>query len=122
HPVTNGLVEAPEIKQNILTRDRDEYEPFDLDIDHPLRPNLRPGAPVGWHIPAVGGDPLFANLEALYESLSPSLRGYLDTLQAIHVRDDAAVGRPPPPRFDGRDNGPFAALHPLARVAPQTRK
>ena len=23
HPITNGLVDAPEIKQNILTRDRD---------------------------------------------------------------------------------------------------
>jgi alpha-ketoglutarate-dependent taurine dioxygenase len=141
HPVTNGLREAPEIKQNILTRDRDEYAPFDLDIDHPLRPNLRPRAPVGWHIditfvanpnsvtflravqiPSVGGDTLFANLEALYESLSPSLRGYLDTLQAIHVRDDAAVGRPPAPRFDGREPGPFAALHPLVRVHPETGK
>jgi alpha-ketoglutarate-dependent taurine dioxygenase len=141
HPVTNGLADAPEIKQNILTRDRDEYAPFDLDIDHPLRPNLRPRAPVGWHIditfvanpnsltflrgvqiPAVGGDTLFANLEALYESLSPSLRGYLDTLQAIHVRDDAAVGRPPPPRFDGREPGPFAAIHPLVRVHPETGK
>ena len=139
HPITNGLVEAPEIKQNILTRDRYEYAPFDLDIDHPLRPNLRSRAPVGWHIditfvanpnsvtflravqiPPVGGDTLFANLEALYESLSPSVRGYLDTLQAIHVRDDAAVGRPPEPRFDGRKPGPFAALHPLVRVHPET--
>src|SRR5580704_3898923 len=141
HPVTNGLIEAPEIKQNILTRDRDEYAPFDLDIDHPLRPNLRPRAPVGWHIditfvanpnsvtflravqiPAVGGDTLFANLEALYEGLSPSLRGYLDTLQAIHARDDAAVGKPPAPRFDGRQPGPFASLHPLVRVHPETGK
>ncbi|MEJ0066530.1 MAG: TauD/TfdA family dioxygenase [Caulobacteraceae bacterium] len=65
---------------------------------------------------------MFANLEALYESLSPSLRGYLDTLQAIHVRDDAAVGRPPGPRFDGREPGPFAALHPLVRVHPETGK
>jgi taurine dioxygenase len=141
HPVTNGLAQTPEIKENILSRDRDEYAPFDLDIEHPLRPALRPRAPVGWHIditfvanpnsvtllravqiPPVGGDTLFANLEALYDSLSPSLRGYLDTLQAIHVRDDAAVGRPPSPRFDGRDAGPFAALHPLVRVHPETGK
>jgi taurine dioxygenase len=139
HPITNGLVEQPEIKQNILTRDRDEYAPFDLDIAHPLRPALRPRARAGWHIditfvanpnsitflrgvqiPAVGGDTLFANLEALYDSLSPSLASYLDTLQAIHVRDDAAVGRPPAPRFDGREPGPFAALHPLVRVHPET--
>jgi taurine dioxygenase len=68
----------------------------------------------------VGGDTLFVDLEALYESLSPSLRAWLDTLQAIHVRDDAAVGKPPPPRFDGRQPGPFAALHPLVRVHPET--
>jgi taurine dioxygenase len=139
HPITNGLVDQPAIKQNVLTRDRDEYAPFDLDVAHPLRPALRPRAPAGWHIditfvanpnsitflrgvqiPAVGGDTLFANLEALYDSLSPSLASYLDTLQAIHVRDDAAVGRPPGPRFDGREPGPFAALHPLVRVHPET--
>ena len=139
HPITNGLRNLPEIKENVLTRDRGEYASFDLSVDHPLRPALRSRGRVGWHIditfvanpnaitflrgveiPTVGGDTLFANLEALYEALSPSLRGWLDTLQAIHVRDDAAVGRPPPPRFDGRQGGPFAALHPLVRVHPET--
>jgi taurine dioxygenase len=141
HPIRNGLTEAPEIMENVLSRDAGEYAGFDIDLDHPLRPALRPRAPVGWHIditfvanptsvtllrgvqiPEVGGDTLFANLEALYESLSPSLRGYLDTLQAIHARDDAAVGRPPKPRVDGREPGPFAALHPLVRVHPDTGK
>ena len=141
HPITNGLREQPEIKQNILTRDRGEYASFDVDIDHPLRPAVRPRSRAGWHIditfvanpnsitflrgveiPPVGGDTLFANLEALYESLSPSLRGYLDTLQAIHARDDASVGRPPAERLDGREAGPFASLHPLVRVHPETGK
>ncbi len=141
HPIQNGLRQAPEIKENILSRDSGEYAGFDPDLDHPLRPLLRPRAPVGWHIditfvanptsvtllrgveiPDAGGDTLFVNLEALYESFSPSLRGYLDTLQAIHVRDDAAVGRVPAPRFDGREPGPFAALHPLVRVHPETGK
>jgi alkyl sulfatase len=139
HPIKNGLTHAPEIMENVLSDDRDIYAGYDLDVDHPLRPALRPRARIGWHIditfmanptavtflrgveiPPVGGDTMFANLEALYESLSPSLRGWLDTLQAIHVRDDAAVGRPPKERFDGRSTGPFAALHPLVRVHPQT--
>ncbi len=141
HPITNGLPEHPEIKQNILTRDRDEYAGFDVSAEHPLRPLGRPRLRAGWHIditfvanpnsitflrgvriPPVGGDTLFANLEALYEGLSPSLRGYLDGLRAIHARDDAAVGRPPAPRDDGRAPGPFASLHPLVRVHPETGK
>jgi taurine dioxygenase len=138
HPVTNGLPHQPEIKENILGVN-DDYASFELNEQHPLRPALRPRNRAGWHIditfvanpnsitllrgvkiPPVGGDTLFVNLQALYESLSPSLRGYLDTLQAIHVRDDAAVGRPPEPRIDGRQPGPFAALHPLVRVHPET--
>jgi taurine dioxygenase len=138
HPITNGLPEQPEIKRNVLSHGG-EYTAFDVSVDHPLRRAGGPKLRAGWHIditfvanpnsitflrgveiPPVGGDTLFANLEALYEGLSPSLRGYLDTLQAIHARDDAAVGRPPAPRFDGREPGPFASLHPLVRVHPET--
>jgi alpha-ketoglutarate-dependent sulfate ester dioxygenase len=141
HPITNGLPQQPEIKRNVLSRDGGEYAAFDVSVDHPLRRAGGPRLRAGWHIditfvanpnsisflrgvqiPSVGGDTLFANLEALYENLSPSLRGYLDTLQAIHARDDAAVGKPPAPRFDGREPGPFASLHPLVRVHPETGK
>jgi alpha-ketoglutarate-dependent taurine dioxygenase len=140
HPITNGLPEQPEIKRNILSKGG-EYTAFDVSVDHPLRRAGGPKLRAGWHIditfvanpnsitflrgveiPPVGGDTLFSNLEALYDGLSPSLRGYLDTLQAIHARDDAAVGRPPAPRFDGREPGPFASLHPLVRVHPETGK
>jgi taurine dioxygenase len=139
HPITNGLVDHPEIKENILSRDAGEYAGYDVSAAHPLRPAARPRSRAGWHIditfvanpnsitflrsvvaPEAGGDTLFVNLEALYESLSPPLRAWLDTLQALHARDDAAVGRPPEPRLDGREPGPFASLHPLVRVHPET--
>lgn len=36
-------------------------------------------------LPGIGGDTLFASGEALYERLSPSFAGYLETLQAVHA-------------------------------------
>lgn len=36
-------------------------------------------------LPGNGGDTLFASGEALYERLSPSFAGYLETLQAVHA-------------------------------------
>ena len=115
-------------------------EPEDRRAE-PLRPARRAHAGRGWHIditfvanpaaisilrgvtiPETGGDTLFVDLEALYEGLSAPLRTLVDGLQAIHVRDDEADGTPPEPRFDGRSSGPFAALHPLVRVHPETGK
>jgi len=137
HPITNGLRELPELKVNDLISSRREYASREISVDDPLRPTRRARTRTGWHIditfvanpaaitllrgweiPAFGGDTLFANLEALYEGLSPSLQKYLDGLQAIHVRNDPD----PEPRFDGRPPGPFAALHPLVRVHPETGK
>jgi taurine dioxygenase len=137
HPITNGLRELPELKVNDLSESRREYASRDISVDDPLRPARRARTRTGWHIditfvanpaaisllrgweiPAFGGDTLFANLEALYEGLSPSLQKYLDGLQAIHVRNDPD----PKPRFDGRPPGPFASLHPLVRVHPETGK
>jgi len=137
HPITNGLREIPELKVNNLIESRREYASQDVTVDEPLRSTRRVRTRTGWHIditfvanpasisllrgveiPAFGGDTLFANLEALYEGLSPALRAFLDGLQAIHTRAD----RDPEPRFDGRAPGPFAALHPLVRVHPETGK
>jgi taurine dioxygenase len=137
HPITNGLPELPELKVNNLQTSRQEYAALGVTVNTPLYVPRQRRTRTGWHIditfvanpaaisllrgveiPAFGGDTLFANLEALYESLSPSLRAFLDTLQAIHVRAD----RDPAPRFDGRAPGPFASLHPLVTVHPETGK
>jgi taurine dioxygenase len=74
----------------------------------------------GVKTPEAGGDTLFVNLEALYDGLAPALQTLLDGLRAVHSRDDAANGRPPAPRVGGRTPGPFASLHPLVRVHPET--
>jgi alpha-ketoglutarate-dependent sulfate ester dioxygenase len=139
HPITNGLLERPEIKVNKLFGGIQEYASFRFDADNPLRPLSRSRKARGWHIditfvanPAAitvlrgveilsfGGDTAWTDLEALYDGLSAPLKAFLDGLQAIHVRDDAANGLPRPPRYDGRAPGPFASLHPLVRVHPET--
>jgi taurine dioxygenase len=137
HPITNGLRSIPEIKVNNLAESRKEYRSREISLDDPFRWRPHAGARAGWHIditfvanpaaisflrgleiPPFGGDTLFANLEALYATLSPSLQQFLDGLQAVHARSD----RDPEARFDGRAPGPFASLHPLITVHPETGK
>lgn len=135
HPIANGLRDAPAVLRTVLSADRAGLAESEVGFDQYLRGVAPRRLRTEWHIditfmanptaitilrgvqiPPTGGDTLFANLEALYSGLSPSLRGYLDTLQAIHSRYDAA----PSPRVDGKPAGPFVALHPLVRVHPET--
>ncbi|WP_428933844.1 TauD/TfdA dioxygenase family protein [Streptomyces sp. ACT015] len=62
-----------------------------------------------------GGDTLFANMHLAYELLSPALRGFLETLTAVH--DGAlpwtAAGQTPPPEYDvPRTEHPVVVRHP----------
>ncbi|MET7621986.1 TauD/TfdA family dioxygenase [Streptomyces sp. NPDC005408] len=135
HPITNGLPDAPAVLRTALSEDRPGLVESEAGLGNPLRGTAPRRLRTEWHvdstfvanpnaitilrgveIPPTGGDTLFANLEALYTGLSSSLRGYLDTLQAIHSRHDPS----PSPRFDGKASGPFVALHPLVRVHPET--
>ncbi|MEU1128298.1 TauD/TfdA family dioxygenase [Streptomyces sp. NPDC005900] len=130
HPITNGLPEYPAVLRTALSEERAGLAQSEaglgatprrirtewhIDSTFMANPNsitiLR-----GVEIPPAGGDTLFANLEALYSGLSPSLRKYLDTLQAMHSRHDPSA----PPRADGKSTGPFVALHPLVSVHPET--
>lgn len=133
HPIVNGLPDAPAVLRTALSEDRTGLAA--AEVGDPLRGTVPRRIRTEWHIdstfvanptaisilrgvqiPSAGGDTLFANLEVLYAGLSASLRGYLDTLQAIHARHDPA----PAPRFDGKPGGPFVALHPLVSVHPVT--
>ncbi|WP_217208451.1 TauD/TfdA family dioxygenase [Streptomyces sp. AC550_RSS872] len=135
HPVTNGLPDAPAVLRTVLSEDRPGLAASEAGPGFPLGATAPRRIRTEWHvdstfvanpnaitilrgveIPPAGGDTLFADLEALYSGLSSSLRGYLDTLQAIHSRHDPS----PSPRFDGKPAGPFVALHPLVRVHPET--
>ncbi|MBV1855873.1 TauD/TfdA dioxygenase family protein [Catellatospora tritici] len=134
HPIANGLRETPAVLRTALSEDRPKLAEAESGLN-PLSGAAPRRLRTEWHIdstfvanpnaitilrgveiPPAGGDTLFADLEALYAGLSPSLRGYLDTLQAIHSRHNPS----PVPRFDGKSAGPFVALHPLVRVHPET--
>jgi len=139
HPITNGRDEQIAIMENVKSRQRDRPSVFTEVQKQQHRANFRPRQVRGWHTditfvanptditflrifeaPPTGGDTLWVNLEALYDSLSPAFRERLDGLQAVHGRDDAANGYPPAPRKDGRSTGPYLSRHPLVRVHPET--
>jgi alpha-ketoglutarate-dependent taurine dioxygenase len=136
HPIADGLPDAPAVLRTVLSADRPGLAESEVGLSQPLGGTAPRRLRTEWHIdstfvanptaisilrgveiPATGGDTLFANLEALYAGLSSSLRGYLDTLHAIHSRHIPS----PSPRVDGRLTGPFVALHPLVRVHPETK-
>lgn len=65
-------------------------------------------------LPSQGGDTLFANMYAAFESLSKPLQRFLATLSAEHMLDyNALYGR------DGHRESP-RAIHPVVRTHPVT--
>jgi len=75
-------------------------------------------------IPPYGGDTLFANMYAAYETLSPAMRAMLDPLDAVNSSALADVSKTREDRI--RDQGPaedereFLATHPVVRTHPET--
>ncbi|MDB5712945.1 MAG: taurine dioxygenase [Sphingomonadales bacterium] len=134
HPISEGLVDHPEIwertaeeyrvrraKNDVSPPGREpprDYKGWHIDITFMANPN-RYSILHGVQIPPYGGDTLFANLIAAYEGLSAPIRSLLDGLQAVH-RVSAYESDERKPRRDGRSTGPFASLHPLVRIHPET--
>ena len=134
HPIAEGIDGHPEIWERSIedyrTRRTEassrppsakppmDYKGWHIDITFVANPN-RYSILYGVEIPAYGGDTLFANLIAAYEGLSPKIKTLIDDLQAVHRTSsyDSTNGRP---RQDGNHPGPFASLHPLVRVHPET--
>jgi len=65
-------------------------------------------------LPAYGGDTLFANMEAAYEALSPSIQQLLDQLTATHDFTRSSSHR------GGRQAEYPPVSHPVVRVHPVT--
>ncbi|EGV66724.1 taurine dioxygenase [Yamadazyma tenuis] len=69
-------------------------------------------------IPSQGGDTMFANGYAIYESLNPGFRAYLETLSAVH----SGYGQLSIAQSEGRTTRrpPLETVHPLVRTNPIT--
>ena len=121
HPVEPSLEGHPEV----LPLDSEEGARADVwhsDLTFQERPPL--GAFLhALEIPPVGGDTIWADMTGAYESLSPPLRAFLDTLTATHSPAKADG------YFAGRDStgggaasqvAMTATRHPVVRTHPET--
>ncbi len=73
-------------------------------------------------LPPYGGDTLFANMHLAYETLSPSLQTYLETLTVIQNSAKAEVTRTREDRVkgDGGERMQLMAEHPAVITHPRT--
>jgi len=74
-------------------------------------------------VPPAGGDTMFANMYAAFESLSPALQGALEGLRAVNSSAMADVSKTREDRI--RDQGDavereFLSEHPVVRTHPET--
>jgi len=121
HPFAPHKPGYPEVLA--ITHDRDnkgKENTWHSDVTWRIEPSL--GSVLrAIEVPEVGGDTLFANMYAAYESLSDRMKTYLDGLTALHDGEPAYRGlyanygvadRPAYPR----------AEHPVVRTHPVTGK
>jgi len=90
----------------------------------------RPEPPMGSILRAVqlpaggGGDTCFASMYAAYDDLSPSMRAFIDTLQAENtlamMAERARVHTPEAKLAEPGENGYPSFVHPVVRVHPET--
>lgn len=74
-------------------------------------------------VPPYGGDTVFTNVAAVYQGLSPSVRGFIDGLRAEH-RFGATLSyeRSAEKIGDLVRSKPLASIHPVVRVHPETQE
>jgi taurine dioxygenase len=126
HPLYPGSDGAPEI----MVLDNHDKNPTDNDHWHTdvtflERPAL--GGVLHAHVlPPSGGDTLWSSMTAAYDALSPAMRGFVETLNAVHDLAYAfapdgivatAAGKAQYERAKA-ENPPV--IHPVVRTHPET--
>ena len=124
HPFTRNDAQNPEVIQLV----NDEANPPQINVWHSdvtwrQQPSL--GSILrGREVPEVGGDTLFANMEAAYEGLDDATKQQLEGLRAIHdnevfLRSMLANGASDAQVEEKRKSFP-PATHPVVRTHPQS--
>ena len=92
HPFTDNLEEQPEVIQLHNDRDHPPYiNVWHSDVTWREEPSL--GSVLRARlVPEVGGDTLFANMEAAYDALDEPTREQIDGLYAIHDNETFLLG------------------------------
>lgn len=76
-------------------------------------------------LPEVGGDTMFASTTAAYDALSPSMKGYLEGLSAVHDLSRTTelryrFGGATPEQYGAAIAADRRSVHPVVRVHPET--
>ena len=125
HPYAKGLDDHPEVMPVVREADdvgRNFGGSWHADLTFEPEPVLG-SLLYAVEVPDHGGDTLFANQHAAYDTLSAALKALLEGLQAVHSAD-AAYG--PGKLAAARKMGLKAAepateaVHPVVRVHPET--
>ncbi len=71
-------------------------------------------------VPRAGGDTLFANVYRAWETLPADTQRALADRHAVNVSSKPAVSRTRQDRLAGREAPEHVAVHPVARIHPET--
>ena len=121
HPAAPQMAGHPEIFEIYVARDskiaNGEFWHSDVSCDEvpPL------GTILQLHVlPAVGGDTLFANMNAAYDALSEPMKRMLDGLTALHESEHVYRERYSDRGVDDAGKQYPSATHPVVRTHPET--
>jgi taurine dioxygenase len=122
HPFTSNDAEHPEVIHLINDRDHPPYiNIWHSDVTWRAEPSL--GSILrAREVPEVGGDTLFANMEAAYDGLDAETKEHVDGLQAVHDNEGFLRGMKQNGASDEevdamREKYP-PSVHPVVRTHP----
>ena len=117
YPYVDGVPGFPEVVEVIKRRDETTNFGGVWHSDTAYLPAPAMGAILhAKQLPAHGGDTIFTNMYAVYESLSPGLKSMLESLKGVNDADNEAIAATRP---GGKKKG-LVAEHPVIRTHPDS--